>query len=160
MIKVCMVWVESFDMRIRLITIDNRGITGTRGHLNPLQISGLFFRSMMMDSARNMNAERAPTFTSSNIDSMGKNAEIRAAITPMTRILPDGALDFSCTLEKNSGSKPSRDIAKVILVCPKRLTRITVVSPAMAPNPTIERAHPTPTCSNAVDTGAGLFRKV
>jgi hypothetical protein len=103
------------------------GTSGTNGHLKGRSRSGIVLRSIITEAETMIKAARVPILTSCTISLIGTRAAIIEAAPPTTNIPFTGVLNFSCTFENTEGSRPSLDMAKNILVCPKRLTSSTEV---------------------------------
>ncbi len=97
-------------------TIAKIGITGTNGVLNGRFNSGFCFLSIIIAADTIMKAARVPIFTNSANSVIGRNAASTDAKIPTIIVPFVGVLKSLCNLEKNSGSKPSLDIAKNTLL--------------------------------------------
>ena len=127
------VMVGSSAIRNKQKIMAKIGINGTNGVLNGRFKSGFSLRRIMIDADTIIKAARVPMFTNSANSVMGKKAAITDATIPTISIPLVGVLKSLWSLEKNSGSKPSLDIAKNTLLCPKKLTKSTDVIPHNAP---------------------------
>ena len=92
------------------------GTNGTNGVLKGRFNSGLVLLRIIMDAETIIKAARVPIFTNSANAVMGKKAAMTDATIPTINIPLVGVLKSLWILEKNSGSKPSLDIAKNTLL--------------------------------------------
>jgi hypothetical protein len=98
-----------------------------------------------------MKAASVPMFTSSATAPRGRRLPMAAVTSPTTRVTFTGVRRVGCTFPNAAGSSPSRDIAKMIRVWPKRRTSSTEMIPRSAP------PQGMPIRSRAKATGAGTF---
>lgn len=138
------------------------GTTGTHGVLNGLSMSGLVFLRTITLIQTIIKASNVPIETSSPRMLIGRMPAMIMAIVPVIMVLIYGVLNLGCTLENTGGKSPSFDIVKNILGCPKSITRITELRPAMAAILTIGLSQNMlfPIALTPTATGSGTFNVV
>ncbi|MNT07391.1 hypothetical protein D3C72_1420910 [compost metagenome] len=100
-----------------------------------------------------VKAARVPMLISSARMLSGITAAIRPNTMPTSQVAKNGVWKRGCTVDRRLGSKPSRDMAKMMRVWPKAITRITVVMPRMAPRSTKPAIQFSPAYCRASETG-------
>src|SRR5438552_18399456 len=97
---------------------DAKGSHGTHGTLNRRGRLGWLFLKRITQIEANANAISAPMVTKSAASPTSITPAQTATVVPQIQTDQCGVLVFGCTNEKIPGTRPSRDIAYQIRVCP------------------------------------------
>ena len=129
------------------------GTYGTPGQRKARGRSGRRLRSTTTATDTMVKAARVPMLISSARMLSGITAAIRPNTMPTSQVAKNGVWKRGCTVDRRLGSRPSRDMAKMMRVWPKAITRITVVMPRMAPRSTKPAIQFSPAYCRASETG-------
>src|SRR5918997_5921970 len=97
-------------MRYRHATIEMIGVSGTNGARNGRGRSGSTLRSTMTPAETSTKANSVPMLVSSTTSAMFAKAANDPTNVPVMSVPMYGVLNRECTLEKNGGRRPSRDM--------------------------------------------------
>src|SRR5579884_3194601 len=115
------------------------GVTGTHGTRNGRGRLASVRRSTITPADTSTNANSVPMLVRSTTSAMLANAAKNATKMPV-RIVPTyGVLYLGCTLARNGGSNPSRDIEKKMRGCPSWKTSSTLPIANTAPSAMMSR---------------------
>lgn len=120
-------------------------------------MSGLVLRRMITEHDTNMKANSTPMFASSAASRSGRNPARIADMVPQIRMIIYGDLVFLWTLARDFGSRLSRVMAKITLLCPYIMTINPEVRPIRTPVAITDEPHWIPIELNANAAGAEIL---
>src|SRR4029078_10040450 len=107
------------------VPIPSIGTTGTKGVLNALGASGIFFLSTNTPMQTRIKANKVPILVISPTTLAGTKAANKLTNTRNNVLLFAGVLNLGCTCENIFGNSPSLLMLKNTLDCPNNMTSIT-----------------------------------
>src|SRR5215469_10934795 len=149
------VMTKSPAIRATQRTTEISGNKGTIGTRKPRGRSGCDRRRNNTPRDTRTNAKSVPMLERSAASPISTNPAGIPTAAPAIQVDQCGVLKVLCKVEKNPGSKPSRDMANQMRVCPYWKTSNEEIMPISAPTTIIVWDQRfAPKCESAYATGA------